>query len=133
MKIKNTIVATLGVLATAGTLAVVAPPAAQAAEVGCETIPWGFLLSQKRTICDTPRGPDGSWERTRHIWTPAGQVPGHTSCGEYSCTGTGGYYREESTVEFSQYRVFDNNVLQGEPGWLRTGTLAVKPPTGSAG
>ena len=33
--------------------------------IGCETIRWGFLGSQRRTICDGPRRADGSWTRAR--------------------------------------------------------------------
>ncbi len=60
--------------------------------VGCESIRWGFLGSQWRTICDTPRNADGSWMRERRIWTPAGYVPRSTYCGTWSCSSSGGYY-----------------------------------------
>jgi hypothetical protein len=39
--------------------------------MGCETIHWGFLGSDRRQICDGPKQADGSWQRTRTIFTPA--------------------------------------------------------------
>lgn len=91
---------------------------ANADPVGCESIRWGFLGSQYRTICDSPRRADGSWERERRIWTPAGYVPRSTYCGTYPCSSSGGYYRQESTQGYERYVVFDHNVVQGEPGHL---------------
>ena len=46
-----------------------------AAQADCQSVPWGFLGSQTRTLCDTPLAPDGSWTRRRTIWVPAHQVP----------------------------------------------------------
>lgn len=94
--------------------------------IGCETIRWGFLGSQRRTICDGPRRADGSWERLRIIWTPAGYVPRTTYCGRYSCSSSGGYYREESVQGKETYIVFDHNVLHDEPGWLPPGTDIIR-------
>ncbi|AGT14066.1 hypothetical protein PAPYRUS_56 [Mycobacterium phage Papyrus] len=94
--------------------------------VGCETIRWGFLGSQRRTICDGPRRPDGSWERLRLIWTPAGYVPRYTYCGSYTCSSSGGYYREETLQGKETYVVFDHNVLPDEPGWLPPGTDIIR-------
>ena len=60
--------------------------------MGCETVRWGFLgLTQKRTICDTPRYADGHWDRTRIIWTPAHYVAASSYCGDYSCSYSEGY------------------------------------------
>jgi hypothetical protein len=101
-------------------------PAPGGSTVGCETIDWGFLGSQQRTICDGPRHGDGSWMRYRVIWTPAGYVPRSTYCGSYSCSSSGGYYREESLQAKENYIVFDHNVLQGEPGWLPPGTDIIR-------
>ncbi len=113
-----------------GTGVVTASPAQAVPAVpgmGCETIGWGFLgLTQKRTICDTPRRPDGSWERTRVIWTPAGYVPRSTYCGSYSCSSSGGYYRDESVQGYERYIVLDDNVVPGEPGWLPTGSVVLR-------
>jgi hypothetical protein len=94
--------------------------------IGCETIRWGFLGSQRRTICDGPRRPDGSWTRGRVVWTPAGYVPRSTYCGTYSCSSSGGYYREETLQAKETYVVFDSNVLPDEPGWLPPGTDVIR-------
>lgn len=94
--------------------------------IGCETIRWGFLGSQLRTICDGPRNADGSWNRARRIWTPAGYVPFRTYCSSYSCSSSGGYYRAESTQQFELYLVFDSNVLPDEPAWLPAGTVVLR-------
>jgi hypothetical protein len=63
----------------------VAAPAASHAEaspgMGCETIHWGFLGSDRRQICDGPKQADGSWQRTRTIFTPAYVKP-------FSCTSS---------------------------------------------
>ena len=117
----------VGALAAISIALGVAPPAsAYGYDAGCETIRWGFLGSQWRTVCDGPRRPDGSWERERRIWTPAGYVPRSTYCGTYSCSSSGGYYREESTMGYERYVVFDVNVLPDEPGWLPEGTLVIR-------
>ena len=94
--------------------------------IGCETIRWGFLGSQRRTICDGPRRADGSWTRARVVWTPAGYVPRSTYCGTYSCSSSGGYYREETLQAKETYVVFDSNVLPDEPGWLPPGTDVIR-------
>jgi hypothetical protein len=93
---------------------------------GCETIRWGFLGSQWRTICDGPKRSDGSWERGRRVWYPAGYVRGSSYCGTYSCSYSEGYYREEGTVALETYVVFDSNVLPDEPGWLPAGTVVIR-------
>lgn len=99
--------------------------AAAAQGIGCETIHWGFFGAQRRTICDTPKRPDGSWTRAREIWVPAGYVPQSTYC-YYGCTSSGGYYRERGTVAYEEYVVFDSNVLPDEPGWLPTGSVVIR-------
>ena len=43
--------------------------------VECRTDLWGFLASQRRTLCDGPVRADGSWERLRIVWTPAHTTP----------------------------------------------------------
>lgn len=97
-------------------------PAKAAPGVGCETIRWGFLGSQRRTVCDTPRRPDGSWTRAREVWVPAGWVPGY--CSRYSCTS--GYYNAGGTVAYEEYPVTDATVLPDEPGWLPTGSVVIR-------
>ena len=101
-------------------------PAKAAPGVGCETIRWGFLGGQRRTVCDGPKAADGSWMRAREIYVPAGYVPSFTSCGSYSCSTSGGYYRERATVAFEVYPVTDGSVLPDEPGWLPAGTVVVR-------
>lgn len=94
---------------------------------GCERIRWGFLGSQYRTICDGPIRPDGSWERAREIWTPAGYVPRNTYCSRYGgCSSYGGYHRAQSTQAFEKYIVFPHNVLHDEPGHLPQGHRAIR-------
>ena len=99
-------------------------PVAQAAPagLGCETIHWGFLGSQLRTVCDGPVQPDGSWMRYRVVWVPAHYVPYSTYCGTYSCSSSGGYSVDQTLVAKENYIVFPTNVLPDEPGWLPPGT-----------
>lgn len=93
--------------------------------IGCETIRWGFLGTQRRTVCDTPRRADGSWTRAREVWVPAGWVPGYCS-GSYWVSCSQGYYRERGTVAFETYPVTDATVLPDEPGWLPTGSVVIR-------
>jgi hypothetical protein len=44
---------------------------------GCQTDPFGPMGSQRRTLCDGPVLPDGSWSRERTIWAPAWYQPGN--------------------------------------------------------
>ncbi|CPT77276.1 Uncharacterised protein [Mycobacteroides abscessus] len=58
-----------GVTASAVALA----PAASAddpAPPGCQTDRVGVFGTQFRTICDDPKAPDGSWQRTRKVVMP---------------------------------------------------------------
>lgn len=87
-------------------------------QLGCESIPWGFLGTQTRSICDGPIQPDGSWVRFRMVWIPAHQVPVRTSCGTYSCSTSGGYWQDEQVFEKVKYPVTPVTVVPGEPGWL---------------
>lgn len=100
-------------------------PAKAAPGVGCETIRWGFLGSQRRTVCDTPRRADGSWTRAREVWIPAGWVRGYCSFGYFSSCSQG-YYRERGTVAYEEYPVTDATVLPDEPGWLPTGSVVIR-------
>lgn len=113
--------ASVCVVVTCGSLYGIAQAKA-APGVGCETIRWGFLGSQLRTVCDTPRRSDGSWTRAREVWVSAGWVPGW--CSRYSCTA--GYYRERGTVAYEEYPVTDATVLPDEPGWLPTGSVVIR-------
>lgn len=88
---------------------------------GCKTEPWGFLGSQRRTLCDGPVSRDGSWSRARTIWVPAHQTS--YSCttrpGRYSSSScSGGYFIPQSTVSSEVYPVRSDTVLPDEPGHL---------------
>lgn len=100
-------------------------PARADYDAGCETVRWGMFGSQRRSICDGPKT-GGSWMRAREVWIPAGYVPAYTSCGTYSCSSSGGYYRERGTVAFEVYPVTDDTVLPDEPGWLPAGTVVIR-------
>jgi hypothetical protein len=98
------------------------PPAKASPGIGCETLHWGFLGSQFRTICDGPRQADGSWMRARRVWVDERWIPGY--CGTYYCSA--GYWRSEGTVAFETYPVTDATVLPDEPGWLPTGSVVLR-------
>jgi len=99
------------VLAGTGTLYAARTEAEPGA--GCQTVLWGFLGSQRRTICDGPLLPDGSWTRTRTIWSPERWIP--RQCGHLSCWG--GYWQESSGSR-ETYPVTPATVLSDEPGHL---------------
>lgn len=94
--------------------------------LGCETIRWGLFGAQRRTVCDTPRRPDGSWTRAREVWVPAGVVQGYCSFGRYYSSCSPSYYRERGTVAYEEYPVTDDTVLPDEPGWLPTGSVVIR-------
>ena len=97
----------------AGTGIVYAADAKADPGIGCQTVLWGFLGSQRRTICDTPQRPDGSWTRERTIWWPERWVP--VTCGYYSCWG--GYWQDAGGSR-ETYPVTPDTVLADEPGHL---------------
>ncbi len=39
--------------------------------MGCETVHWGFFGSDRRQICDGAKQADGTWQRTRTVYTPS--------------------------------------------------------------
>lgn len=107
-------------------LAVGIPATSKAAPNGCETIRWGFLGSERRTVCDGPVQPDGTWQRTRTFWTPAYRVPAQ-------CSTYGGLYYANTTcyparlvserlIGTETYPVTNQTVLPDEPGHLPAGT-----------
>lgn len=115
---RTTIITAVTVAATVAgaVLAGTGTAAARPYDYGCETISgWQGGI---RTLCDGPREADGGWMRTRRLWTSEHYVPSTSYCGDYSCSFTGGYTAGESTRELMTYRVYDNNVLSDEPGWL---------------
>lgn len=85
---------------------------------GCESVPWGFLMSQTRTICDGPIRPDGSWDRGRMIWVPAHQVPFRCTYSSYSSSCSGGYFVDDRVISKEFYPVNPGIVLPDEPGHL---------------
>jgi hypothetical protein len=93
-------------------------PVAGAAPAGCESVPWGFLGSQTRTLCDGPMLGDGSWMRARVVWVPAHQVPFTCSYGRYSSSCSGGYFVDDRIVSQERYPVRPETVLPDEPGYL---------------
>ena len=97
------------------------PPVPTAAN--CKTEPWGFLGSQRRTLCDTAISSDGSWSRERTIWRPAHySMPICTSHGGSSHSSytscSGGYFVDQSVVSNETYPVRPETVLPDEPGHL---------------
>src|ERR1700761_8943498 len=91
----------------------------------CQTEPFGFLGSQRRTLCDGPIAADGSWSRQRTIWAPAhNSTPICTSYGgssSYSSNYTscsGGYLIPERLISDETYPVRPETVLPDEPGHL---------------
>ncbi|OBI95582.1 hypothetical protein [Mycobacterium sp. 1465703.0] len=124
MSTKTTIIAAISGALVAGALAAAGPAhAAPDPSVGpnCDTVPWGFLFSQRRTICDGPVHADGSWDRKRSIWTPAHTVPITTNCygsSYVTCTTTGGQFVPFTINDQQIYPVTPENVLPDEPGHL---------------
>jgi hypothetical protein len=99
-----------------------ATAAAPAPATNCKTEPWGFLGSQRRTLCDGPIARDGSWSRERTIWAPAHYTPstcsryGGSQYSSYSCSG--GYFVPERMISNETYPVRPDTVLPDEPGHL---------------
>lgn len=117
---KRSLAAALAALSAALTVAV-APPAA-ALPASCEVVPWGFLGSQQRGICDGPVQRDGSWMRHRIVAVPAHSMPVFTSCsgGTYTtfCTTSGGGFMPYTELDNEWYRVTPDTVPPNEPGYL---------------
>jgi hypothetical protein len=95
-------------------------------EMGCETIHWGAFGMDRRKVCDGPQQPDGTWQRTRTIWTPASYSS--SSCLDHYDTDSGlsentiyscnGHWTPESVDDQETYPVTPGTVLPDEPGWL---------------
>jgi hypothetical protein len=88
----------------------------------CQQVPWGLFGSQTRSICDGPIHSDGSWFRSRIIFTPAHYVPFtcYTS-GSYRSSFTncyGGYFVNLTKQDDEAYTVTPETVLPDEPGHL---------------
>jgi len=88
----------------------------------CDGVPWGFLGSARRILCDGPVGADGSWVRARLEYIPAHYVPATTSCsgGSYStyCSSYPGGWVDDNVTDEEQYVVTPQTVLPDEPGHL---------------
>ena len=96
------------------------PNFASPGHANCTTDPWGFLGSQRRTLCDGPIASDGSWSRERTIWAPA-----HYTSRICSSLGSdlysscyGGYFVDERLISDETYPVRPDTVLPDEPGHL---------------
>jgi hypothetical protein len=88
-------------------------------EAHCKTEPFGFLGSQRRTLCDGPISRDGSWSRERTIWVPAHRVPETcTSGGAHDSFSFcyGGNWVDQRLVSNETYPVRPETVLPDEPG-----------------
>lgn len=125
------------VLAAATALITLGAPAVSHADtvpgMGCETVHWGIFGSDRRQICDGPKQADGTWQRTRTVFTPATVLPlqchsldmtgsyGQT-IGDSGVTCTGGYPVPQTTQTQESYVVTPDTVLPDEPGWLPPGT-----------
>lgn len=107
----------LAAVGGAGAMALSTPAARADTGIGCKTDLWGFLASQRRTVCDGPVRADGSWERVRVFWTPAHQVP-LTCYGTYFITCNGGYFVSERVNSTERYPVTPATVLPDEPAHL---------------
>jgi hypothetical protein len=88
-------------------------------DANCRTEPFGFLGSQRRTLCDGPISKDGSWTRERTIWAPAHRRM--STC--YSTSSThdfglcsGGYWVDQQLISNETYPVRPDTVLPDEPG-----------------
>jgi hypothetical protein len=117
---------TLGALGIAAAIAVIPLAAAGSAHAdlpgGCQQVPWGFLGTQVRQLCDGPIQPDGSWVRHRVEGYPAHYAYPTTDCsgGYYysSCTYYPGGYVAERDTDNETYVVTPETVLPDEPGHL---------------
>ncbi|AHG24462.1 hypothetical protein PBI_OAKER_71 [Mycobacterium phage Oaker] len=118
------IIATAAVGAAVAGALITAPTASADYVMGCERVRWGFLFSGYRTICDGPKRPDGSWDRTRREWTPDHWAGGYCS-GYYYISCTPRYFVPESTQRLETYPVTDATVLPGEPAWIPPGTVRI--------
>jgi hypothetical protein len=97
--------------------------------MGCETIHWGPLGMQRRKICDGPQQADGTWQRTRTIYSPALYLgspclssPNTSGDGDDTMVGSmvdcSPHAYPENTLSQESYPVAPNTVLPDEPGWL---------------
>ncbi|MEU0498799.1 hypothetical protein [Mycobacterium sp. NPDC006124] len=96
--------------------------------MGCEVIHWGFLGNDRRKVCDGPKQSDGTWQRTRTVFTPERDTPVSCSSNPYhpeNGTFCYGGYRPETIQTQETYPVTPATVLPDEPGWLTPYTYNV--------
>jgi hypothetical protein len=114
--------ATVAVAASLSWASVTLATPAHAIPPNCQAVPWGFLGTQIREICDGPILPNGSWMRHRVEGVPAHIAPASSSCsgGMYSsyCTYDPGGYVAEYDSDDETYPVTPDTVLPDEPGHL---------------
>ncbi|GFG65785.1 hypothetical protein MKUB_32750 [Mycobacterium kubicae] len=98
---------------------------AEAGPAGMQCVDQFWLVpfqANRRTICDGPILPDGSWQRLREFYTPAHDVPLRSYCsgGAYSstCTYSGGYWQPRTSLGIEAYHVTPDSVLADEPGHI---------------
>ena len=95
-----------------------AGPNARADGPGCVSQFWMYgLRASTRRLCDGPRLPDGSWNRSREFYAPATYVPMTCNWNSYGGYCTGGYTLPELSI-LTIYPVTDQTVLPDEPGWI---------------
>ena len=88
------------------------------ANANCKTELWGFLGSQRRTLCDGPISSDGSWSRERTIWVPAHNTMSTCFGTRFYTSCSGGYFVDQHLVSNETYPVRPDTVLPDEPGHL---------------
>lgn len=120
---RRLLAATVAVSAAVVPLALpLAPAGADPIPPNCQQVPWGFLGSQRRAICDGPIRPDGSWMRRRVEGVPAHYQNASSSCsgGAYysNCTYYPGGWVAEYDTDDETYVVTPDTVLPDEPGHL---------------
>lgn len=117
-RLLNRVILALAIVVLWLTAAVTFGAAIARATPNCETVKWGFLGSQLRTICDGPTQPDGSWQRTRVITTPAHRTAFQCYGSSFYTACAGGDYVEERVNDRQVYPVTAATVLPDEPGHL---------------
>lgn len=100
-----------GILATGTTSEAHARP-------GCVSQYWLYEgRGTTRTLCDGPRLPDGSWNRSREFYSPATALPTICTWTPYGGGCSGGYTLPEVSI-LTIYPVTDATVLPDEPEWI---------------
>ena len=87
----------------------------------CDVVPWGFLGSQRRVLCDGPMQENG-WVRRRLEFVPEHYAPATTNCysstfNSYCYSYPGGWIDTKITDD-ETYWVSPDTVLPDEPGHL---------------